>query len=412
MKQLSDIVKAAVDAIWLSYDADTMQRGFAILEQEAKNGDADALCFMGRCYLGPQYVWCGGGFPENDYKGLQLIAQSVEQGSPAGILCAMRAGLPVDNTPISLKEAFENIKVQADEGDIFCSYLTANAYFWGDILLIYPEIAENLKHIEDKDAFENAYNSLMYPIAAPYYERTFEGGLSSGFGNYQSIFQSGLAFITKEKVSEYLRRLAMAGSPVCSCDYSLYLIKECDRPDEAFKYMQYAYDKGHLPAAYPLALFYANGTGTQTDMGKSFELLKIAANDGQKDAYFLLGNLYFEGKKGVEQDFEEAMRWLRRAYGVDANWRAAAEMGVMYHNGWGVPADDNTAFRYLHALELRNVLGQLWMPLDGMVFKALGYAYGFGKGVEKDAFKARTYLEKAIAFGNREAIDLLSKLDD
>jgi len=212
MKRISDIVKSAVDAIWLSYDPETMQRGFEVLEQAAADGDADALCFMGRCFLGEQYVWSGGGFPENETRGENLIAESVEKGSTAGVLCAMRAGIEIENPPVSLQEAFESIKAQADEGDVFCAYMTANAYFWGDILEIYPKVAEELSSKYSRKEFEEGYNAMAYPLAVPYYEKSFEGGLSSGFGNYRSIYRSGLTDVNEQRVEKYLKRLALAGS--------------------------------------------------------------------------------------------------------------------------------------------------------------------------------------------------------
>ena len=126
---ISEIVRSAIAAIWLSYDPDTMRRGFDILRDASAAGDADAMCFTGRCYLGEQYVWSGGGFPENDRRGLGLIAESVKRGSSAGLLCAMRCGVDIKNAPITPLDAFNDIKVQADAGDFFCAYIIANAYF-------------------------------------------------------------------------------------------------------------------------------------------------------------------------------------------------------------------------------------------------------------------------------------------
>ncbi len=44
---ISEIVRSAIAAIWLSYDPDTMRRGFDILRDASAAGDADAMCFHG-----------------------------------------------------------------------------------------------------------------------------------------------------------------------------------------------------------------------------------------------------------------------------------------------------------------------------------------------------------------------------
>ncbi len=403
MKQISDIVKSAVDAIWLSYDPETMQRGFEVLEQAAADGDADALCFMGRCFLGEQYVWSGGGFPENETRGENLIAESVEKGSTAGVLCAMRAGIEIENPPVSLQEAFESIKAQADEGDVFCAYMTANAYFWGDILEIYPEVAEKLSAKYSREEFEEGYNAMAYPLAVPYYEKSFEGGLSSGFGNYRSIYRSGLTDVNEQRVEKYLKRLALAGSPVCCNEYGKYLEDKFDNAEEAFRFYKMAYDKGDYLSAYNLATCYGRGYGVDENLDEAFRLYKEAAEAGNANARFQLGNFYFEGRGNVEKDYVLAMRWLRKAYEPSADWRAAAEMGVMYQNGWGVEQDSNTAFRYLRRLEDEDLLDELWEPLDTLVFTALGVAYAYGRGTGQNIERGVIYLDKAIEYGSEEA---------
>lgn len=49
-------VVKAVDLIWTSFDKEEMRRGYAMLFDAAQKGDADALCFIGRCHLGEEFV--------------------------------------------------------------------------------------------------------------------------------------------------------------------------------------------------------------------------------------------------------------------------------------------------------------------------------------------------------------------
>ena len=61
--------------------------------------------------------------------------------------------------------------------------------FWGDFLTIEGEKEA------DKYETEEDYDSYAYPIAAKYYEMSFDGGLGAAFGNYRTIYESGLADI-------------------------------------------------------------------------------------------------------------------------------------------------------------------------------------------------------------------------
>ena len=64
----SQPVEQAVDLIWTSFDRDEIRRGYAMLMQEAQRGDADALAFIARCFMGEQYVWSGAGFKPDKRK--------------------------------------------------------------------------------------------------------------------------------------------------------------------------------------------------------------------------------------------------------------------------------------------------------------------------------------------------------
>ena len=96
-----------------------------------------------------------------------------------------------------------------------------------------------------------------------------------------------------------------------------------------------------------------------------FKATKIKAEQGDAEAQYFLGWMYYKGQ-GVPQNYEEAAKWTRKAaeqgrawaqynlgvpqdYVEAAKWyRKAAEqgdaeaqhnLGVMYYNGEGVPQD-------------------------------------------------------------------------
>ena len=62
-----------------------------------------------------------------------------------------------------------------------------------------------------------------------------------------------------------------------------------------------------------LAKFYAEGiAGVERDTDEAIRLWKKAAELGDKEAKFILGNTYYYGTY-VEQDREEAIRWYRKS---------------------------------------------------------------------------------------------------
>ena len=410
---ISDIVKAAIAAVWMSYDPETMRRGRDILEEAAAEGDADAMCFFGRTFLGPQYVWSGAGFPENDDKGLEYLRMSALKGSAAGVLCCMRTGIYNDEIekemPFgSVAEVFAAVRDEADAGEPFCQYLFANIFFWGDYLLVFPSAQETFKKIED-------YYTFAYPFAAAYFERSFLSGLSAGFGNYRTIYRSGCFEIPEERYEFFLKKLALAGSPECCAEYGQYIedhYEGAEKEKEAYAFYKMAYEKGEKDAPFLLGTCYARGYGIEYDLDKAFELYKEAAELGDVDGRFHVGNFYFEGRGNVTQNYREALKWLRKAYGPSANWKAGAEMGLIYFNGLDVPRDPAIGFRYLHALETTGHVDDLWEPLHAMVLCALGRAYAFGDGTKQDVAKGKEYLDRAIQEGSEEARAYRDELSD
>lgn len=82
--------------------------------------DADASCFLGRCYMGEGFVRDGAGFTVDEDEAARLIKESVLGESADGVLCVMRTGNlspeVQENMPFdSLKEAFMIVKQRALE---------------------------------------------------------------------------------------------------------------------------------------------------------------------------------------------------------------------------------------------------------------------------------------------------------
>ena len=61
---------------------------------------------------------------------------------------------------------------------------------------------------------------------------------------------------------------------------------------------------------------------------------------------FLLGNAYFNGS-GVDQDYEEAVRWFKLA-AENGEPDSMVHLGFCYQEGIGVEKDIDTAWDYIY----------------------------------------------------------------
>lgn len=401
-KEISDIVRAAAEAIWLSYDAETALRGFELLSESADAGDADALCYYGLAMMGRKCVWPGLGLPLHYSKGVKCLVDSALAGNPAGIVACVAKRECRDELSRRVREenvctlAVTQLEERAAGGDFMAALILAE-YFYA---------------IESRSDNENVSESNCetrkaeaYRRAATFYEMAYDAGASVGLDNYVEIASSGLDPDTD--VAEYeerLARLARSGSPEACQIYGNLLETKYNDYRNAFLFYRTAYDAGNVLSAFDLGRCYDEGVGTEADFAKALELYKEAAAKGHAGAQFALGDIYFSGRDGGDTNYEEAIMWLRRCYDKTGDWRAAAELGVMSLNGLGMPVNDSVAFRYLNIVEAGDNIRRLWPAVAGPVLTALGVVYAFGRGTEVDIDKGLEYLDAAIAAGYTPAL--------
>ena len=105
-----------------------------------------------------------------------------------------------------------------------------------------------------------------------------------------------------------------------------------------------------------------------------------------------LGVMYHEGE-GVPQDFAEAAKWTLRAaeQGVAA---AQFNLGVMHANGRGVPQNDAEAAKWFRRAAEQGVLAAQYN---------LGVVYDKGEGVPRDDAEATKWFRRAAEQGVAEA---------
>ena len=125
------------------------------------------------------------------------------------------------------------------------------------------------------------------------------------------------------------------------------------------------------------------------DFATALKEWKPLAEEGNAAAQNNLGLMYHNGW-GVPQDYKEAVYWYRLA--VEQGYSIAQyNLGLMYEKGKGVPQDDKEAARlYRLAAE------QGYADAQGN----LGVMYVFGKGVTKDFVYAHMWGNIALMNGN------------
>ena len=123
------------------------------------------------------------------------------------------------------------------------------------------------------------------------------------------------------------------------------------------------------------------------------------AASGDIEASFLMGTAYDESL-GMPQDYNEAMRWYRRAAHA-GHILAAHNMGNVYRDGRGIPEDARrAAMWWLRAARAGDVIPAL----------RLGEAYEAGHGVTQNLSTARYWYRRAADAGNATAASALARL--
>lgn len=407
----SEIVKTAVGLIWSSFNRESIRQGYAMLMQAAQQGDADALAFIARCFMGEDYVWAQAGFKTDDANASKLMQKSAMMGSATGVLCAARSGNLTPSVErgmpfASFKEAFDEILGQAESGDTFCCYMIGNVYYWGDYLRVDLGFAKQFKDTQE-------YNAWAYPIAREWYERSFDGGLCTGWGNYANIRKSGLCDIPTDLYEQYYQRLADI-SPVICCNYGYYLRTEKgDSYGGLLRYVEAA-RRGDPQGAYNAGHVYEAGEEVEENIGLAYQFYEMAANGGLAAGQFEMGYYYYEGCGDAEQDYALAFDWFEKAYenpkcADDTKAQCAAYLGICYQSGLGVVQDDDMAFELLK--EAEEGKDSLWESILGNVLTALGIAYASGRGTEEDIELGYRYFENAVKYGSEEAGEYLDYIN-
>lgn len=217
-----------------------------------------------------------------------------------------------------------------------------------------------------------------------------------------------------EKALDFYRRVANGVADELTLSggtavHRLRLHDEAENPGQSsgvldsdlISYYQLQAEKGDVKAQLGLGqLHYQGGRGVEQDHQRALNYFLRAADAGDAHAMAFLGKMYLEGSEAVPQDNATAFQYFKAA--ADRNNPVGqAGLGLMYLHGRHVEKDVNKAFQYFNSAADRG-----WV--DGHL--QLGNMYLAGLGVRRDYKLAIKYFNLASQAGNTLAIYQLAKM--
>lgn len=159
----------------------------------------------------------------------------------------------------------------------------------------------------------------------------------------------------------------------------------------AVEYYSRAAEQKHADALTNLGFMAENGMGMSVDIIQAEQWYRDAAETSEyARAENYLGSLYYHGKGQIEQDFNEAVQWFRKA-AEQGNTHALNNLGICYEEGAGVSRDYAMAKEYYKKSASGN---------HPSAANNLGYIYLLEKNYE-DAIR---WFHLASALGSSDAL--------
>ncbi|GJQ80750.1 hypothetical protein Trydic_g9342 [Trypoxylus dichotomus] len=322
----------------------------------------------------------------------------------------------LNKTKPDKKEAFPLLKQAADLGSLDAKALLAWGYTFGNPLnqdlneakAIFTELAE-AGHHEGHMGLGFMYASgiavnVSQAKALVHYTFAAIGGNTWAQMALGYRYFSGVTVTSScEKALDFYRLVADKVSQGVSFSggsaiQRIRLLDELENgystgilDNDLIEYYQLLAEKGDVQAQVGLGqLYYQGGRGVELDYKKALHYFTQAANAGNSNAMAYLGKIYLDGSDEIKQSNDTALKYFKKASDLN-NPVGLSGLGLMYLYGRGIEKDYAKAQKYfLHAAEQGWVDGQLH----------LGNMYFNGLGVKKDYKLANKYFSLAAQSGH------------
>ena len=194
------------------------------------------------------------------------------------------------------------------------------------------------------------------------------------------------------------------GEPLLIAGDFYFYLNQPPNANIGLKLYRIAADQGNIEAFNKLGDIYKDGLGGITkDYAEAVKWFSKAARLRNAHAQLKLGDIYKEGRYGVPQNYKEAVKWYRLASAQNDAF-ALRNLGEMYENGYGVPKNLKEAVR-LYELSAKKLQKDIAISAGiksllsvTQLMIANRYNKG-GSGLAKDNVKAYAWFSLAFANG-------------
>lgn len=148
--------------------------------------------------------------------------------------------------------------------------------------------------------------------------------------------------------------------------------------------------EGDAEAGYFLARMLELGLGVDADPAAAMRIYKQAAAGGNVEALNRVALMSYRGEQGVPQDYSEAARLFELA-ADQGDRNALFNLGKLYFEGKGVDKDIAAALGFYRRAAAKDHI---------LALNTLGSLYRVGATTAEDIAQARRYFARSAALGN------------
>lgn len=183
---------------------------------------------------------------------------------------------------------------------------------------------------------------------------------------------------------------AAAYNLACCYVYGYGVAKDEKKGVELFKKSA---QQGSARGKLGLALCKYYGVGTQQDMKGCLKLTQEATDQKLPAAEFFLGMSYITGELGVDQNYQEAVAYFKRAQ-MGGSRKADTGLGICYLDGTGVEKDNKEAFAHFQRASKQGNTHAVY---------CLGKCYENGWGTKKDIVRSAIQYRASAKRGHNDS---------
>lgn len=360
------------------------EKGRQLLEELIEAGVVHAMFNLGKLLLEGELL------AKDLDRGIQLLEEASAQGFGAA---SSQLGVYCINEQKDNSKGLEYLKLAANQDDAWANIVLANMYEQG--MCVEVDFKQSFKYLQRAAELDDPISQLKWGMILVEVMHQFNIGIAwvrkamkqGAGGAYEFLDSLGVVdeISTDERMEHFFADIAVPTDQQSE--------EAMDSAQKKFDKMCKCCEYGDPVAQFLLGTMAHLGIGMPKDQQQAVRLLRSSVEQGQVEAYNLLGLALIQ----IGQ-FDEGNMYLSK--GAELGDRTAVHnLGNSYYYARGVEQDVKKA------VELWQRGADMGNP-DSM--RSIGNCYLQGVGVERDVHKAIEWLTKAVELGCTEAIPTLN----